>query len=222
MIALNIYKVFPIFHEFRIKRQIQHRASLKLKSFAIAKDFLKNYKIRRRLRDSMLFLKTLSLKHQQYQKIKHPHVPQRLEYSSIAAGSRRLEYRYPLLDVRLMEFYMGVPSRLKRRGGYGRYLFRRAIESIVPHAIQWRNDKSIATIPTVHQRLLRDYTQIRQLISGGIGTKVERYLDLEQMLKWHARIKKLKNADFHPRFGGFLNALTLLLLSEDHLGDNLK
>lgn len=73
-----------------------------------------------------------------------PAVALRLEYSHVATLSRRLEYRFPLLDRDLVEFFIAVPSVVKWRGGIGRWLFRRSIEGFVPDQIAWSNRRASA------------------------------------------------------------------------------
>jgi asparagine synthase (glutamine-hydrolysing) len=46
-----------------------------------------------------------------------------------------LEARVPLLDHPLVEFAAALPSRLKFRDGSGKWLFRKAIEPLVPAAV---------------------------------------------------------------------------------------
>src|SRR6476469_8929370 len=46
-----------------------------------------------------------------------------------------LEARVPLLDHPLVEFAMSLPGALKQRDGTGKWIFRRAIEGIVPPSV---------------------------------------------------------------------------------------
>src|SRR6185503_7600411 len=46
-----------------------------------------------------------------------------------------LEVRCPLLDHRLMELAARIPSHLKLRNGEGKYIFKRAVQSILPPEI---------------------------------------------------------------------------------------
>lgn len=88
----------------------------------------------------------------------------RLESCGIAAGACGLVYRYPLLDVPLLEYYHAVPDEQKERAGWGRFLFRRSIEGLVPDSIRWRNDKSGAIIPHHVGRFGNDASTLRALV----------------------------------------------------------
>ena len=50
----------------------------------------------------------------------------------------------PLLDHRLVEFAMSLPSNLKIRDGTGKWIFRRAISDLVPAAVLNRPKRGFA------------------------------------------------------------------------------
>ena len=56
-------------------------------------------------------------------------------------GYNKVEFRYPFLDKRLLEFCLAAPTYLKVRDGYKRYLVRAALDKILPPEIQWRTTK---------------------------------------------------------------------------------
>jgi asparagine synthase (glutamine-hydrolysing) len=47
----------------------------------------------------------------------------------------------PMLDKRVLEFCLAVPSAMHVQNGYNRYLIRGALDGILPRRIQWRTDK---------------------------------------------------------------------------------
>ena len=59
-----------------------------------------------------------------------------------ASGARRgIEYRYPLLDRRVLEFALGLPPEQFRRARWSRWLMRHAVSRIVPPSVCWNRDK---------------------------------------------------------------------------------
>lgn len=60
---------------------------------------------------------------------------------SWAASSPNIEYRYPLLDKRVVEFALGIPEKLYYQDGIGRYLYRMAANGILPDDIRWHDSK---------------------------------------------------------------------------------
>ena len=61
-----------------------------------------------------------------------------------AAGGARhgIEYRYPLLDRRLLEFALGLPPEQFLRGEWNRWLMRHALRGVLPASILWNRSKN--------------------------------------------------------------------------------
>lgn len=61
-----------------------------------------------------------------------------------ASMANSLEVRCPLLDHKLMELVAQMPSGLKLRNGQGKYIFKKALEKVLPRAILTRRKKGFA------------------------------------------------------------------------------
>jgi asparagine synthase (glutamine-hydrolysing) len=72
-----------------------------------------------------------------------------LELADKASRAFGLEPRYPFFDRRLIEFCYAVPEEHKFAHGWPRFLFRRAMEGILPPEVQWRADKGDLS-PNLH------------------------------------------------------------------------
>ena len=68
----------------------------------------------------------------------------RLTHSELTARGKRYEYRFPMIDVDLVEFAHSLPSRLKIHQGIERYPFRRVLEGFTTPRIQWRIKSDVA------------------------------------------------------------------------------
>ncbi len=153
-----------------------------------------------------------NVKLRQYHRITHNHVSQRLEYCALAAGSFNIEYRYPLLDKDLVTFYLSLPSTVKKHHGWGRYIYRLAMQHILPESIQWRNDKSGTTIPAVWMRFLKDSDQLNRLISQYKIANKSQYINIEKLHKQQDRLlKQQKNRNITTTPSAFFNAVKLIL-----------
>ncbi len=98
------------------------------------------------------------LARRQFARIMLDHLPQRMEYCYAAAAQYGMEYRYPLLDVDLLETCLAFPPWVKQHHGINRYLFRQAIKGFVPEKIRQRDDKSGTTIPQTFYSLVNERT----------------------------------------------------------------
>jgi asparagine synthase (glutamine-hydrolysing) len=61
-----------------------------------------------------------------------------------ASMANSLEVRCPLLDHKLMELIAQMPSRLKLRNGTGKYIFKKALNGIVPDSTLYRPKKGFS------------------------------------------------------------------------------
>jgi len=68
---------------------------------------------------------------------KNGHVQNRLEGWNQEALPYHLQYVYPLLDKRLVAFSLYVPTEYLFKDSYDRYLYRKAIEDIMPSKVLW-------------------------------------------------------------------------------------
>ena len=68
-------------------------------------------------------------------------VPHAFEVLDKAAANFGVEPRYPFWDKPLVEFCLALPGEEKLNNGFGRHVLRRAMEGILPPAVQWRRDK---------------------------------------------------------------------------------
>ena len=79
---------------------------------------------------------------QHYEGLTSPLLPTALEIADVVAGSLGIDVRYPYFDRRLVELCLALPSHLKLRDGWGRWIFRRAMAGVLPPDVQWRPDKA--------------------------------------------------------------------------------
>lgn len=73
--------------------------------------------------------------------LEHGHLQSRMESWASAATLKNLEYSYPLLDKRIVEFVLGLPPENFVHNGFKRYLFRSAVEKLLPEDIIWAETK---------------------------------------------------------------------------------
>jgi len=69
------------------------------------------------------------------------HLQDRCETWMVNGYRHGIEYRYPLLDKRIIEYMLKVPSELLCRTDYYRPLLREIGEGILPDEIRWKWDK---------------------------------------------------------------------------------
>ncbi len=76
--------------------------------------------------------RSASVRSAQLERMGFGHLEQRMEDWASSGARLGIEYRYPLLDRRLIEFVLGLPSGQFRRGPRSRWFMRRALQSVLP------------------------------------------------------------------------------------------
>lgn len=70
------------------------------------------------------------------------HLSERTEYWAVAGYKNGATYRYPLLDKRIIEYMLKVPSKLLVKDStYTRIILREITEGLLPDSIRWRVEK---------------------------------------------------------------------------------
>lgn len=79
-----------------------------------------------------------SVHQQQLGMLAYGHVQLRMETWAAETAPLGLTVRYPLLDRRIVEFALGIPSRLHVQDGWIRSLFRSATRDLLPETVRWQ------------------------------------------------------------------------------------
>lgn len=80
------------------------------------------------------------LKNELYNEIKN-RLPSLLRYEDRNSMAFSLESRVPFLDHRLVEFIFSLPDKYIIHEGWSKWIFRKAMQGIIPENIRWRKDK---------------------------------------------------------------------------------
>lgn len=70
-----------------------------------------------------------------YESLTENELTLRTEATTIAAAYFGVIYRYPLLDIRLIQYFISLPPRMYYQNGINRYIFRKVIGKWIPEAI---------------------------------------------------------------------------------------
>ena len=107
-----------------------------------------------------------------------PFVPTRMENCTLMAAARKIDYRWPLLDVRLIKLWLSIPSKENYYRGMGRYLHRRAIEGIVPDIVTWKKSKNMGDMVNSD---LRSYTAMETDFLSDIHSELTKLIDVYKL-----------------------------------------
>jgi asparagine synthase (glutamine-hydrolysing) len=74
-------------------------------------------------------------------------VPALVHYEDRMSMANSREVRLPFLDYRLVELLLPAAPELKLRDGWTKWIFRRAVQDMLPSEIVWRRDKQYFVTP---------------------------------------------------------------------------
>jgi len=106
-----------------------------------------------------------------------------IEAMGAAAG---IEVRLPFFDVRMVELCVSLPSGVKVRNGWTRFVMREAMAGILPDDIRWRRDKSFIEPGFYHALRARSGAQTRAALSQATG-RIARYVEPRLCAELHER-----------------------------------
>ncbi|GEM_PF-946128 len=93
------------------------------------------------------------------------HIPDRIDSWLIYGEKYGFEYRYPLLDKDLLEFWFSIPTKYMIMGFEDRVLYREALKGILTESVRKRNDKGeILNISNLFQSRILGFPKILNCI----------------------------------------------------------
>lgn len=147
------------------------------------------------------------------------HLPQRMEYCYAAAAQHGIEYRYPLLDIELVETFLAFPPWVKQSLGMNRFLFREALRGIVPEEIRLRNDKSYSTIPQMQFERASDRDALMEIVTHAAGYPfLNQLFDFSRFSTWYDRLVKSDAKDKSIQMPGAFWSYLMILIYFDKAG----
>jgi len=124
-----------------------------------------------------------SVRENQLSRFYQGHLQNRIDSWQSSSFADRIEYRYPLLDKRIVEFALGIPEELFRKNGYGRYLFRKSTQRFLPDKVCWWNDKSEPVRVSKLFDLMKE-ANVRWSTSIDDKNAINSYINLDTLLSY--------------------------------------
>ena len=113
------------------------------------------------------------------------HLNQRMEGWAARGARFGIEYRYPLLDRRVLELVLRLPPDQFRRGRWSRWVMRRAFESLLPPEVCWAPKVSdTLRAEALTSAIVEALPTVRGMIQArGEPPPRSRFLDLPRLLE---------------------------------------
>jgi asparagine synthase (glutamine-hydrolysing) len=124
-----------------------------------------------------------------------------------------IEPRYPFFDKRLVEFCYGIPTEMKFRHGWNRYIQRVAMNDILPKEIQWRSLKNFFTEVYEKNLLLYEKNCLRQIFSQK-NLLIKPYVNVHKIRDSYKKYEKGEGTIFSNRDIWLVTLLDLWLQND--------
>lgn len=115
-----------------------------------------------------------------------------LEFIDRSAALFNLEPRFPFYDKRLIEFCYAIPTEMKYKNGWSRYILRQAMQDVIPKQVQWRIFKQDFD-PTFQHNFLLFGRKILDEILSEEKHIIYNYIDYEKFKKIYENYKSVSN-----------------------------
>ena len=126
----------------------------------------------------------LDVRRSQLWLLQSAHLGARIEGWAASGAKRGIEYRYPLLDRRVVEFALGLPPEQFRRGRWSRWLMRHALRAVLPPEVCWNPDKEDpARFEPLQEAFLGAVPAIREALAARAAPPSRAgYVDMARLL----------------------------------------
>ena len=123
----------------------------------------------------------VDVRRSQLRNLQRGHLVQRIEGWAASGARRGIEYRYPLMDRRLLEFALGLPPEQFRRGRWGRWLMRYGLRAVLPPEVCWNRSKAFpARVESVDEAFVGAIPTIRQMLAACRPARAS-YVDMPRL-----------------------------------------
>jgi len=124
--------------------------------------------------------------------LQNGHIPYRLESWAGHGASLGLTYAFPLLDRRIVEFALSIPDYLYFQNGWKRYLYRTAMDGILPDRVRWHKVKAD---PTMAEQVRRIHQAALPALDAQLRARTDNpFVDVEKLIVAGAAFADKTNA----------------------------
>jgi asparagine synthase (glutamine-hydrolysing) len=142
--------------------------------------FMRRMKLRKRARMLSTAPRPQNAREYHHRVLNLPLYAHALDAADKASAAFGLEARYPFFDRRLIEFCLALPATQKLGNGWNRFVFRRAMEGVLPAEIQWRAGKGNLS-SNFHRRLLDFNAGTLDAVASRSDDAFNNYVDTDAM-----------------------------------------
>ena len=176
---INLFKrllrmILPPYIVEYLKRKRKRKRKRKINDDQLGQDFYNRYTTKEfkkymNSHQSKEFPSVSGVREMQLVMYNYGHLQNRIESWALSAFSKRIEYRYPLLDKKIVEYAMGIPEEIfYPKKGITRHLMKNMVSTLLPYDIVWFIK---ADEPKVNKKLKKDFTKALEIMQKNYKDK---------------------------------------------------
>ena len=128
------------------------------------------------------FRRVRSVRQSQFIRIRRGHISVRMEAWAIAGAQHGVLYSYPLTDRRVLEAAFSIPTEYYLQQGIRRYIFRVAMQGILPDETRWHTSKYDAALEVSRRRMrLQLWRMLADEVAVGLWADDVPWLDMPRV-----------------------------------------
>ncbi len=131
-------------HRNGLEKALWQRAKIS----PLRQKYIKKYRLKQQLKQFLNNYQRTSVRGYEDRELFEIGLENRMVMHELNARTYGIEYRFPMLDVPLLELAYNMPPHLKMYHGTERYMFRRILEGVTTSRIQWRR-KADVDLPNI-------------------------------------------------------------------------
>lgn len=166
---------------------------------------------RPRLHRPHFYERGVGMKRTQCHLLRLGHLNHRLEGWAASGAARGVDYRHPLLDKRLIEFALGLPTEQFRHGLWRRWLMRWALRGLLPIEVAWNQSK---LEPMRRGKLFKVYEDARPALRRELDAQATpsraRFVDMPRLRQRLRDDQPLRDSNAMHPLAALHNALQFL------------
>ena len=146
----------------------------------------------------------LGVQRMQWRWLDNGHIIKRVESWAVNGARCGIQYHYPMLDRRILEYCLGIPPNQFVQNGWKRSLMRRAVDGLIPPEIQWERSKvELAAFDVIENVMVNGVpTLLNALETNGRVNSAEKYIDLPKLAY---------SINTHPKFSRDTEVIAITL-----------
>lgn len=118
--------------------------------------------------------------------LNHGHIPYRMESWAAHGATLGITYAFPLLDRRIVEFALSIPDFFFFKDGWKRYLYRTAMQGILPDEVRWHKIKED---PAMAEQVRQVHKTARPALDEQLRARcANRFIDVNALLQAEAAL----------------------------------